>query len=52
MKMVIKQCLILKETLNVGGTIKYLGGDFKIVSIKSEKTKIENVSSVLLEVTY
>lgn len=38
--------------LNVGGTIKYLGTDFKIVSIKSEKTKLENVSSVLLEVTY
>ena len=38
--------------LNVGGTIKYLGTDFKILSIKSEKTKIENVSSVVLEVLY
>tara|TARA_B100000900_G_C20601408_1_gene725822 strand:- start:6374 stop:6643 length:270 start_codon:yes stop_codon:yes gene_type:complete len=38
--------------LNVGGTIRYFGTDFKILSIKSEKTKLENVSSVLLEVTY
>ena len=40
--------------LNVGGKIKYLGQDFKIKSIKSEKGKeIDGVTiaSVLLEVT-
>jgi len=37
--------------LNVGGKIKYLGADFKIISITSEKVKEENVASVLLEVS-
>lgn len=37
--------------LNVGGNIKYFGTKFKIKSIKAENTKMENVSSVLLEVT-
>jgi len=37
--------------LNVGGTITYKGTKFKIQSIKSEPSKMENVSSVLLEVT-
>ena len=37
--------------LNVGGKIKYLGADFKIVSITPEKIKEENVASVLLEVS-
>jgi len=37
--------------LNVGGKIKYMGTDFKILSIKSEQTKMENVASVVLEVT-
>ena len=36
--------------LNVGGTIKYKGTDFKIQSIKPEKSKMENVASVILEV--
>lgn len=36
--------------LNVGGTIQYYGTDFKIVSIKPEKIKEENVTSVVLEV--
>ena len=36
--------------LNVGGTIKYKGTDFKIQSIKPEKSKMENVASVVLEV--
>lgn len=35
---------------NVGGTIQYYGTDFKIVSIKTEKIKEENVTSVVLEV--
>ena len=37
--------------LNVGGKITYMGTDFKILSIKSEQTKMENVASVVLEVT-
>ena len=37
--------------LNVGGKIKYKGTDFKIVSIKLEESKMENVASVILEVT-
>ena len=36
--------------LNLGGTISYLGADFKIVSIKSEEGKEENISSVVVEV--
>ena len=36
--------------LNVGGTIKYKGTDFKIQSIKPEESKMENVASVILEV--
>jgi len=39
--------------LNVGGTIKYLGQDFKIKKITSEKGKEVdgvNIASVLLEV--
>ena len=36
--------------LNVGGSIKYKGTDFKIQSIKPEKSKMENVASVILEV--
>lgn len=36
---------------NVGGNIKYKGVDFKIISIKAEEEKMENISSVLLEVT-
>ena len=36
--------------LNVGGKIKYMGTDFKIVSIKPEESKMENVASVILEV--
>lgn len=37
--------------LNVGGKIKYLGTEFKILSIKSEESKIEDFASVLLEVS-
>lgn len=37
--------------LNVGGKIKYKGTDFKIISIKPEESKMENVVSVLLEVS-
>lgn len=36
--------------LNVGGTIKYYGSEFKIISIKPEKVKQENIASVILEV--
>lgn len=36
--------------LNIGGSIRYKGTDFKIQSIKPEKSKIENVTSVVLEV--
>jgi hypothetical protein len=36
--------------LNLGGTISYLGVDFKIVSIKSEEVKEENISSVVVEI--
>ena len=37
--------------LNVGGKIKYKGTSFKINSIKSEESKMENVCSVILEVS-
>ena len=37
--------------LNVGGNITYKGTKFKIESIKSEPSKMENVVSVLIEVT-
>ena len=37
--------------LNVGGNITYKGTKFKIKSIISETSKMENVVSVLLEVT-
>ena len=36
--------------LNVGGKIKFMGGDFKIKSIKSEPSNMENVASVIVEV--
>ena len=36
--------------LNVGGSIKYKGTNFKIQSIKPEESKMENVTSVVLEV--
>jgi len=36
--------------LNVGGTLKFMGSDFKIKSIKSEPSNMENVSSVIVEV--
>jgi hypothetical protein len=37
--------------LNVGGTIKYKGTQFKIKSIKQEESKMEDVCSILMEVT-
>lgn len=37
--------------LNVGGSITYKGTKFKIESIKSEPSKMENVASVILEVS-
>lgn len=37
--------------LNLGGKIKYKGGNFKINSIKLEESKMENISSVVVEVT-
>jgi len=36
--------------LNVGGKIKFMGSDFKIKSIQSEPSNMENVSSVIVEV--
>ena len=36
--------------LNVGGKIKFMGSDFKIKSIQSEASNMENVSSVIIEV--
>ena len=36
--------------LNVGGKIKFMGSDFKIKSIQSEESNMENVSSVIVEV--
>jgi len=36
--------------LNLGGKIKYRGTDFKINSITLEKSREENVSSVVLEI--
>ena len=37
--------------LNVGGNIQYKGTKFKINSIKQEESKMENVASIILEVT-
>jgi len=37
--------------LNLGGSIKYKGVDFKIISIQPEASRMENVASVLLEVS-
>jgi hypothetical protein len=37
--------------LNLGGKITYKGTDFKILSIKPENVREENVASVVLEVT-
>jgi hypothetical protein len=37
--------------LNLGGTLKFMGTDFRIKSIKSEKIEQENISSVVVEVT-
>lgn len=37
--------------LNVGGTIKYKGTQFKIKSIKQEESRMEDVCSILMEVT-
>ena len=37
--------------LNVGGKIKYKGTNFKINSIKSEESKMENVASIIVEVS-
>ena len=36
--------------LNVGGTLKFMGSDFKIKSIKSEQSNQENITSVIVEV--
>ena len=36
--------------LNVGGTLKFMGSDFKIKSIKSEVSGQENLASVIVEV--
>lgn len=36
--------------LNLGGKIKFMGGDFKIKSIKSEPSNMENVASVIVEI--
>ena len=36
--------------LNLGGKIKFMGSDFKIKSIKSEPSNMENVSSVIVEI--
>jgi len=37
--------------LNLGGKIKYKGTNFKINSIKSEPSKMENILSVVVEVS-
>ena len=37
--------------LNIGGSIKYKGTPFKIKSIKQEESKMENVCSILVEVS-
>ena len=37
--------------LNVGGKIKYKGTNFKINSIKLEESKMENVASIIVEVS-
>lgn len=37
--------------LNVGGKIKYKGTNFKINSIKSEESKMENIASIIVEVS-
>lgn len=36
--------------LNLGGTLKFMGSDFKIKSIKSEQSNQENIASVMVEV--
>jgi hypothetical protein len=36
--------------LNLGGTLKFMGSDFKIKSIKSEQSNQENIASVIVEV--
>jgi len=36
--------------LNVGGTLKFMGSDFKLKSIKSEQSNQENIASVIVEV--
>jgi len=36
--------------LNLGGTLKFMGSDFKIKSIKSEPSNQENIASVIVEV--
>jgi len=36
--------------LNLGGTLKFMGSDFKIKSIKSEQSNQENLASVIVEV--
>ena len=36
--------------LNVGGTLKFMGSDFKIKTIKSEESNQENIASVIVEV--
>ena len=36
--------------LNVGGKIKFMGSDFKIKSIQSESSNMENVVSVIVEI--
>tara|TARA_B110000858_G_C17803469_1_gene476536 strand:+ start:3584 stop:3853 length:270 start_codon:yes stop_codon:yes gene_type:complete len=37
--------------LNIGGKVAYRGMEFKILSIQTEQSKIEDLASVLLEVT-
>jgi hypothetical protein len=37
--------------LNVGGTIKYKGTQFKIKSIKQEESRMEYICSILIEVS-
>jgi len=36
--------------LNLGGTLKFMGTDFKIKSIQSEASGQENLASVIVEV--
>ena len=37
--------------LNIGGKVAYRGMEFKILSIQTEQSKIEDLAPVLLEVT-